>query len=132
MEQFVIPRGTREDFFPIEPFEDIVYIEQAKETASKGGIILAATAQDVPAGRVVAVGPGRCYQAPMDASGHRNTGVFVPTQIKVGDFVIFGKYQSGGEPLEFDGRTFIVAREGDLGGRSHDGTPVSLRLKRTE
>ena len=53
-------------------------------------------------------------------------GKFVPMTIAVGDYVIFGKYQSGGEPIEVDGKTYILARAGDLGGKSRDGNPLRM------
>lgn len=115
------------DNFPIQPFEDVVIIEQTKKEESKGGIILPGDTGKYPAGRVVAVGPGRTYSFFMDASGNTLAGKFVPVDVKVGDYVIFGKYQSGGEPIEFEGKTYILARVGDLAGRSRDGGEIEVK-----
>lgn len=128
MQRLDIPEGTAEEGFPITPFEDIIYIEQAIEEKTRGGIILAGESRKVQGGRVVAVGPGRVYVIPMDATGNNSAAMFVPTKTNVGDYVVFGRYQSGGEPIEHNGKRYLVAREGDLGGKSRDGEPVSFRL----
>ena len=121
-------RETAPEDFPLQPFEDIVVIEQLKEDISAGGIFLPGDHRKFPGGRVVAVGPGRVYSNYLDASGEHKIGHFVPNPVKVGDWVIFGKYQSGGEPIELNGRVFIMARAGDLGGKSISGEPVRIRL----
>lgn len=123
-------RGTAEEGFPILPYEDVVYVEQIIEEASKGGILLVPTTQaaKLQGGRVAAVGPGRYYAAAMNASQTMEAAVFVPTRTKVGDYVVFGRYQSGGEPLEINGKVYLACREGDLGGVSRDGKPVDVRL----
>jgi co-chaperonin GroES (HSP10) len=116
--------------FPIEPFEDICIIERTLQEQRASGLILAGGAQDLPCGRVVAAGPGRWYHGTLDASGHNSAAFFVPNPVKVGDFVIFGKFQSGGEPIQLDGtgKKYVMARAGDLGGKSVSGDPVLLRL----
>lgn len=114
--------------FPLEPFSDIVVIEQIKDEATSFGLILPGKSGEFQSGRVVAVGPGRVYSTYMDASGNQQIGHFVPMSIKVGDYVIFGKYQSGGEPIVLDGKKYIMAREGDLGGRSVTGEPLKVKL----
>jgi co-chaperonin GroES (HSP10) len=116
------------DNFPLQPFEDVVIILQTEKEESKGGIILAQKSRKFPSGRVVAVGPGRTYSFYMDASGNTMAGKFVPTGVEVGDFVVFGKYQSGGEPIEFDGKKYILARVGDLAGRSRDKQEIEVQL----
>ena len=114
--------------FPIQPYEDVIWVEQHTEEKSAGGLILAGNYKKMTAGYARAVGPGRWYSVPMDASGHQVAGMFVPTTTKVGDFVIFGRYQSGGEPLEIGGKTYLMCREGDLSGKSRSGEPVTVRL----
>lgn len=118
----------KEEPFPIEPFSDIVIVEQLTEDKTEGGILLAGDYRKFPAGRVVAVGPGRVYSNYLDASGDHVIGQLIPTTVKVGDYVIFGKYQSGGEPIEWNGKTYLMCRENDLGGRSISGKPVKIRL----
>jgi co-chaperonin GroES (HSP10) len=114
--------------FQIEPLSDVIIIEQLEDAQSKGGILLVGKERKYTSGRVVAVGPGRVYSDYMDASGQRQFGQVIPTSVKVGDYVIFGKYQSGGEPIEVNGKVYIMAREGDLGGRSIDGSEVKVKL----
>lgn len=119
---------TQENKFPIEPFGDVVIIEQLQEEVTKGGIVLVGKERKFPSGRVVAVGPGRVYSSFMDASGTQQVGQLIPSTVKVGDYVVFGKYQSGGEPLEINGKVYIMAREGDLGGRSVTGEELKVKL----
>ena len=117
--------------FPIRPLQDIVVIEQYTEDKSAGGIVLTGDYRKFPCGRVVAHGPGRVYTSFLDAAGVHQAGQFVPVSVKVGDWVIFGKYQSGGEPIEDDGKQYLMCREGDLGGVSVSGDPVNIRLAAT-
>ncbi len=121
------------DDFPLRMFSDIVVIEQVVEEKSKGGIIfsVSSTEAKLPCGRVVAVGPGRIYTQMMDASGENQIAYFVPMEIKVGDWVTFGRFQTG-EPLELNGKTYIMCRAGDIGGVSKSGEPVTLRLAKVE
>ena len=130
MESNVVPMQAEEKF-PLEPFSDIIVIEQMEEDKSKGGLILVGSERKFPCGRVVAVGPGRVYSDYMDASGTRQFGQLVPTTAKVGDWVTFGKYQTG-EPIELNGKRYLMAREGDLGGRSINGEPLSIKLAHVE
>ena len=128
--QYVSPEP--EGDFPIRVMEDIVVILQHIEEKSAGGIVLLAKSREFPCGRVVAVGPGRTYTAYADASGQNNLSYFKPTTVKVGDFAVFGKYQSGGEPLEVEGRKYLLCREGDLCGVTRSGEHVSIRTANTE
>jgi co-chaperonin GroES (HSP10) len=118
--------------FPITPLSDIVIIKQHKEETSKGGIVLLEKSQKFPCGRVVAVGPGRVYSSYLDASGHHMGGHEVPMRVKVGDWALFGKNQSGGEPIEIDGERYLMCREQDLAGVSRSGEPVFIKNAPTE
>lgn len=113
--------------FPVEIFEDIVVIAQETEDTSPLGIILPGDSGKLPCGRVVACGPGRTYAAFADATGNTQFGYRVPTSVKVGDFVIFGKYQSGGEPMTVEGKKYLMCREGDLAGKTVNGQPIAIR-----
>jgi len=86
-------------------YSNVVIVEPDREETTKGGIVIAdvGDAQKVRWGKVVGVGPGRYEE-----------GIFVPTHTKVGDRVMFGKYQSAGEPIKLNGREFLLFREGDL------------------
>lgn len=121
--------AASDDSFPLEMLSDIVVIEQMIEEKSTGGIIFAVGGDErkLPCGRVVAVGPGRIYTSMMDASGENQLAYFVPMEIKVGSWVTFGRFQTG-EPLELNGKTYIMARAGDIAAVSKSGEPVPLRL----
>lgn len=125
--------GQSADDFPLRVLSDIVVIEQTIEEKTAGGIIFSVTGSErkLPCGRVVAVGPGRIYTTMLDASGHNELAYFVPMEIKVGDWVTFGKFQSG-EPLELGGKRYIVARAGDIAAVSKNGEPVPLRLAKVD
>jgi co-chaperonin GroES (HSP10) len=120
--------GTQEEAFPFQPFEDIVVIEQLSEEKSAGGIMLVGKEKDFPSGRVVAVGPGRIYSNYLDASGQHQVGHYVPNPVKIGDFVCFGRFLSGGDAVTINGKNYLLARAGDLAGRSIDGKPLRLKL----
>lgn len=111
--------------FPITPLSDIIVVEQKVENTTASGIILTGSkASEYPCGRVVAVGPGRVYTSFLDASGKHVSGQFVPMSVKVGDWAVFGKYQSGGEPIEVEGKKYLLFREGDLIGVSTEEIAV--------
>jgi co-chaperonin GroES (HSP10) len=114
--------------FPIAPLQDVVIVEQLTEEQNEHGIILPGAAGEYKSGRVVACGPGRVYSTFMDASGNMQVGHFVPMTVKVGDYVIFGKYQSGGEPIIVDGKKYLMCREGDLGGKTVNQKPIKIRI----
>ena len=130
----VIPiKAIRSDAdFPFEATSDIIVCEQVEEEASPGGIVLPGDYRKFPSGRVVAVGPGRTYACYLDASGNTLAGYTVPTSIKVGDFVVMGKFQSGGEPIEMpNGKRYVMLRESDIGLVSKSGQFVKVRLAPT-
>lgn len=112
--------------FPLEPLSDIIVVERKTTDTSKGGIILVGQERNWPCGRVVAVGPGRVYSTFLDASGHHQAGQFIPNTVKVGDFVVFGRFQSGGEPFELNGKHYILCREGDIAGISRSELEIKL------
>lgn len=125
------PQGDSIDDFPLHIQSDLVVIEQEIEEKTTAGIILTGNEAKMPCGRVVAVGPGRIYTEALDVSGHNEVAYFVPNPIKVGQWVTFGKYQSG-EPIEHNGKRYIVCRCGDIAGVSKTGEPVSLRLAKVD
>lgn len=122
-----LPNGESSDEWPFHVQSDIIVIEQTIEEKTTAGIILTGQEMKLPAGRVVAVGPGRIYTTPMDASGYSELGYFVPMTIKVGDYCVFGRFQSS-EPIEYKGKRYITCRSGDIMGVSKTGEAVNLRL----
>jgi chaperonin GroES len=88
----------------IRPLQDRVLIRRIKEEEkTKGGIIIPDTAKEKPAeGKVVAVGSGK-VQA--DGSVRK-------LDVKVGDHVLFGKYD--GTEVKIDGDETLVVREENI------------------
>jgi chaperonin GroES len=88
----------------IRPLQDRVLIRRIKEEEkSKGGIIIPDTAKEKPAeGKVVAVGSGKV----------QDDGSVRKLDVKVGDHVLFGKYD--GTEVKIDGDETLVVREENI------------------
>ena len=87
----------------IKPLADRVVIKmmEAEET-TKGGIILAASAQEKPqVAEIVAVGPGGGVD-----------GKEVKMYLKVGDKVLLSKY--AGTEVKLDGEDYTILRQSDI------------------
>ncbi len=87
----------------LKPLADRVILKslEAEET-TKGGIILAASAQEKPeVAEVVAVGPGGMVD-----------GKEVTMTVKPGDKVITGKYS--GTQVKVDGEEYTIVRQNDI------------------
>lgn len=87
----------------LKPLGDRVVLKftQAEET-SKGGIILAASAQEKPQiAEVIAVGPGGIVD-----------GKEVEMQLKIGDKVILNKY--AGTEVKLGSEEYTVAKQSDI------------------
>lgn len=87
----------------LKPLSDHVILKavEAEET-TKGGIILAASAQEKPEmAEVVAVGPGGIVD-----------GNEVVMTVKAGDKVITGKYT--GTTVKVDGEEYTIVRQNDI------------------
>ncbi len=87
----------------LKPLTDHVILKpvEAEET-TKGGIILAASAQEKPEmAEVVAVGPGGMVD-----------GNEVVMTVKPGDKVISGKYT--GTNVKVDGEEYVIVRQNDI------------------
>ena len=87
----------------IKPLLDRVVVKavEAEET-TRGGIILAASAQEKPQiAEVVAVGPGGSVE-----------GKEIKMYVKVGDKVITGKYS--GTEVKLDGAEYNIVRQSDI------------------
>jgi chaperonin GroES len=68
-----------------------------------GNIVVPDLGKEKPLmGEVIAVGPGI----------HTVTGNFIPTEIKIGEVVVFPAF--GGTKMTIDGEEFIVMKEQDL------------------
>jgi len=88
----------------IRPLHDRVIVRRVDaEDKTAGGIIIPDTAKEKPAkGEVLAVGPGA-----RDDRGH-----LIALDVKVGDFVLFGKW--GGTEVKLDGEDLLVLKESDI------------------
>lgn len=87
----------------LKPLGDRVVLKftEAEET-SKGGIILAASAQEKPQiAEVIAVGPGGIVD-----------GKEVVMQVKIGDKVILSKYS--GTEVKLGNEEYTVAKQSDI------------------
>lgn len=87
----------------IKPLADRVVIKVLEsEEKTKGGIILAANAQEKPQeGVIVAVGPGKF-----------DDGQREPLDVKVGDKVIYSKY--AGTEVKLDGEEYLILKQADI------------------
>src|ERR1700748_2319147 len=88
----------------IRPLEDRVVIQQIEaEEKTAGGIVLPDTAKEKPQqGEVLAVGPGK-----LDEKGTRH-----PMEVKVGDKVVFAKYN--GTEVKIEGTEYLILSERDI------------------
>jgi chaperonin GroES len=88
----------------IRPLQDRVIIRRVKEEEkTKGGIIIPDTAKEKPAeGEVMGVGNGKVLE----------DGTVRKLDVKVGDRVLFGKYD--GTEVKLDGEERLIVREENI------------------
>ncbi|MFZ0552757.1 MAG: co-chaperone GroES [Steroidobacteraceae bacterium] len=88
----------------IRPLHDRVIVKRLEEDrTSPGGIVIPDTAAEKPIqGKIVAVGNGKILE----------NGKVTPCDIKVGDKILFGKYN--GTDVKVDGEELVVMREEDV------------------
>ena len=88
----------------ITPLHDRVIVKRvAEETVTAGGIVLPGSAAEKPSqGEVLAIGAGKVL----------DNGSIHPMHVKVGDKVLFAKYQR--DEIKLDGEDVIVMREDDI------------------
>ena len=84
----------------------LVWAVEVREEVTAGGIVLPDVddAQKVRIACCFAIGPGEA-----DERGNEKRRF-----VKAGDFFLFGKYQSGGEPIKINGVTVLQFRQGDI------------------
>lgn len=87
----------------LRPLGDRVVLKFTEvEETSKGGIILAASAQEKPQiAEVIAVGPGGIVE-----------GKEIQMQVKCGDKVILNKY--AGTEVKLNNEEFVVVKQSDI------------------
>ncbi|HEY6559920.1 MAG TPA: co-chaperone GroES [Polyangiaceae bacterium] len=88
----------------LRPLQDRVLIKREKEEeTSAGGIIIPDTAKEKPIrGEVMAVGNGKVQE----------DGTTRQVGVRVGDRVLFGKYE--GTEVKIDGEERLIIREDDI------------------
>ena len=88
----------------LRPLHDRVVIKRVEEeTKSPGGIVLPGAAAEKPSrGTVIAVGRGKLL----------DNGEVRPLDVKVGDYILFGKYS--GSEVKIDGEELIIMREDEI------------------
>jgi chaperonin GroES len=88
------------------PLHDRVVVRRIDaDQKTAGGIIIPDTAKEKPQeGEVVSVGPG----------ARNDRGELVPTELRVGDRVLFGKWS--GTEVKIDGEDFLIMKESDVMG----------------
>ncbi len=86
------------------PLHDRVLVERVEsEEKTAGGLYLPDTAKEKPQqGKVIAVGPGKKTE----------DGKLVPTEVKAGDRILFGKYS--GTEIKIEGQEYLIMREEDV------------------
>ena len=88
----------------IRPLHDRVIVKRLEEDrTSPGGIVIPDTAAEKPVqGKIVAVGKGKILE----------NGQVRPCDVKVGDKILFGKYD--GTEVRVEGEELLVMRESDV------------------
>jgi len=88
----------------IRPLHDRIIIQRLDEGEQRvGGIIVPDTAREKPQqGKVIAAGTGKI----------RDDGTRQPTDVKVGDCILFGKY--AGQEIKVGGEDYLIIREDEV------------------
>ena len=88
----------------LKPLHDRLIVRPAEaEEKTKSGIIIPDSAKEKPVqGEVLAAGPGKYDEA----------GKLTPMGVKVGDFVLYGKYS--GTEISVDNEDVLIMRESDI------------------
>ncbi|VAW24714.1 Heat shock protein 60 family co-chaperone GroES [hydrothermal vent metagenome] len=88
------------------PLHDRVVVQRVdSEEKTAGGIIIPDTVKEKPSeGVIVSVGPGT----------RDDSGKYVPSDVKAGDRVLFGKWS--GTEIKVDGDDLLIMKESDIMG----------------
>ena len=88
----------------LRPLHDRVIVKRLEEERkTAGGIVIPDTATEKPSmGEVIAVGPGKTD----------DNGKLVPSGVKPGDKILFGKYS--GQEFKLDNTDYLHMREDDI------------------
>ena len=88
----------------LQPLDDRIVVRPAEaEEKTASGLVIPDTAKEKPQqGEVLAVGPGR----------RSDTGDLIPTDVAVGDRVVYSKY--GGTEITIDGEDLLILQARDV------------------
>ncbi len=88
----------------IKPLADRIVVEALEASEEmRGNLYIPDTAKEKPMqGTVIATGPGR----------RSDDGDIIPTELSVGDRVLYGKYS--GTEVTVDGNEYLIIKEGDV------------------
>jgi chaperonin GroES len=88
----------------VRPLRDRILVKRVEDQEQRiGGIIIPDTAKEKPqTAKVVAVGNGRI----------NDKGDVFPLEVKVGDYVLVGKY--AGTEIKLDGQEYLIVREEEV------------------
>jgi chaperonin GroES len=95
---------SKTESFPLKPLADRVIVKKAEsDEKTAGGILIPDSAKEKPLkGEVLAVGPGK-----LNEDGKRR-----PPEVKVGDKVLYEKYQ--GSEVKVGGTEYLIISERDI------------------
>ena len=90
----------------IRPLQDRIIVKRLdNEEKTASGLYIPDSAKEKPQqGKVIAVGKGKILE----------DGTVRPTDIKVGDTIVFGKYS--GQEIKLDGDELLIMKEDDVYG----------------
>ena len=88
----------------LQPLEDRIVVRPAEaEETTASGLVIPDTAKEKPQqGEVLAVGPGR----------RSDSGELLPTDVSVGDRVVYSKY--GGTEITIEGEDLLILQARDV------------------
>ena len=88
----------------VRPLRDRILVKRLEEQEQRiGGIIIPDTAKEKPqTAKVIAVGKGRV----------NDEGKVFPLDVKIGDYVLIGKY--AGTDIKLDGEEYLIVREDEV------------------
>jgi chaperonin GroES len=88
----------------VRPLRDRVLVKRIEEQEQRiGGIIVPDSAKEKPQqAKVISVGSGRV----------NDEGRVIPPDVKVGDYVLIGKY--AGAEITLDGDEYLIVREDEI------------------
>ena len=88
----------------LRPLHDRIIVKRLEEERkTAGGIVIPDTAAEKPSmGEVISAGPGKTD----------DSGKLIPTGVKTGDKILFGKYS--GQEFKLDNQDLLHMREDDI------------------